>query len=174
MGTGYLMVLVFLFTSHQGHDGKPGLSIEDIVDTYYGNRSGRRPGQFPGGRWFGDLSGRDAGADPPGPPGSQDAPAKGHRDHVLVALFDNATGQRIEDAKVTGRMPLLHTSRIGISTTELRQVLAGWLLHQAHSSSTKWRITASNISLRVTIPVNSPSITIGIAPTCFSTNRRAI
>jgi len=29
-------------------------------------------------------------------------PARGHRDHVVVALFDNATGQRIEDAQVTG------------------------------------------------------------------------
>jgi len=27
---------------------------------------------------------------------------RGHRDHVVVALFDNATGKRIEDAQVTG------------------------------------------------------------------------
>jgi len=42
MGTGYLMALVFLYTSHEGHDGKQGVSIEDIVDNYYGNRSGTR------------------------------------------------------------------------------------------------------------------------------------
>lgn len=42
MGVGYLMALVYLYTSHAGHDKKPGLSIEDIVDTYYGNRSGTR------------------------------------------------------------------------------------------------------------------------------------
>ena len=42
MGVGYLMAMVFLYTTHQGHDGKPGLSIEDIVDNYYGNRSGTR------------------------------------------------------------------------------------------------------------------------------------
>lgn len=42
IGTGYLMALVFLYTSHEGHDGKPGVSIVDIVDTYYGNRSGTR------------------------------------------------------------------------------------------------------------------------------------
>jgi len=42
MGTGYLMALTYLYTSHQGHDGKPGLSIADIVDNYYGNRSGTR------------------------------------------------------------------------------------------------------------------------------------
>jgi len=29
-------------------------------------------------------------------------PTKAHRDHIIVALFDNATGQRIENAKVTG------------------------------------------------------------------------
>ncbi|MFZ5609612.1 MAG: hypothetical protein ACOY99_08380 [Pseudomonadota bacterium] len=42
MGTGYLMAMVYLYTSHRGHDGKPGLSIEDIAYTYYGNRSGTR------------------------------------------------------------------------------------------------------------------------------------
>ncbi len=29
-------------------------------------------------------------------------PAGGHRDHIVVALFDNATGKRIENATVTG------------------------------------------------------------------------
>ncbi len=29
-------------------------------------------------------------------------PSKGHRDHVVVALFDDATGKRIENAEVTG------------------------------------------------------------------------
>jgi len=42
VGTGYLMALVYLYTSHRGHDGKPGLSIVDIVDAYYGNRSGTK------------------------------------------------------------------------------------------------------------------------------------
>ena len=42
MGFGYLMALVYLYTSHEWHDRKAGVSIEDIVDTYYGNRSGTR------------------------------------------------------------------------------------------------------------------------------------
>jgi len=42
VGVGYLMALVYLYTQHEWHDKKPGLSIEDIVDTYYGNRSGTR------------------------------------------------------------------------------------------------------------------------------------
>ncbi len=42
MGIGYLMALVYLYTSHEGHDRKAGLSMVDIVDTYYGNRSGTR------------------------------------------------------------------------------------------------------------------------------------
>ena len=29
-------------------------------------------------------------------------PIKGHRDHVVVALFDDATGRRIENARVVG------------------------------------------------------------------------
>jgi len=36
------MAMYYLYTSHQGHDGRPGVSIEDIADTYYGNRSGTR------------------------------------------------------------------------------------------------------------------------------------
>jgi len=31
-------------------------------------------------------------------------PSKAHRDHVIVALFDDATGQRIENAKVEGNV----------------------------------------------------------------------
>ncbi len=41
-GLAYLMAMYYLYSSHQGHDGKPGISIEDIVETYYGNRSGTR------------------------------------------------------------------------------------------------------------------------------------
>lgn len=39
---GYLMAMVYLYTSHEGHDGRPGVSIQDIANTYYGNRSGTR------------------------------------------------------------------------------------------------------------------------------------
>jgi len=42
MGVGYLMALSYLYTSFEGVDGKPGLSVEDIADDYYGNRSGSR------------------------------------------------------------------------------------------------------------------------------------
>jgi len=42
MGLGYLMALTYLYISHQGHDGEPGLSIHDVAETYYGNRSGTR------------------------------------------------------------------------------------------------------------------------------------
>jgi len=41
-GLAYLMALAYLYTSFDGIDGKPGLSVEDIVDNYYGNRSGTR------------------------------------------------------------------------------------------------------------------------------------
>lgn len=42
IGVGYLMAMAYLYTSHQGHDGRPGLSIQDIAENYYGNRSGTR------------------------------------------------------------------------------------------------------------------------------------
>ncbi len=42
MGLGYLMALGYLYTTYQGVDGKPGLSVQDIAENYYGNRSGSR------------------------------------------------------------------------------------------------------------------------------------
>lgn len=42
VGLGYLMATTYLYVTHEMHDGKPGLSIEDVADSYYGNRSGTR------------------------------------------------------------------------------------------------------------------------------------
>ncbi len=42
IGAGYLMALIYLYTTHESHDGKAGLSIEDIAANYYGNRSGTK------------------------------------------------------------------------------------------------------------------------------------
>jgi len=42
MGLGYLMALAYIYTSFENVDGKPGLSVEDIAEDYYGNRSGSR------------------------------------------------------------------------------------------------------------------------------------
>lgn len=42
MGVGYLMGVTYVFMSDAGRDGKSGLSVEDIVYNYYGNRSGTR------------------------------------------------------------------------------------------------------------------------------------
>ena len=36
-GLGYLFALTYVYTSHAGKDGKPGLSEEDLVITYSGN-----------------------------------------------------------------------------------------------------------------------------------------
>ncbi len=41
-GVAYLMALSYLYTSYDGIDGKSGLSVEDIAENYYGNRSGTR------------------------------------------------------------------------------------------------------------------------------------
>lgn len=41
-GIAYLMALTYLYTSYEDIDGIPGLSVEDIVENYYGNRSGTR------------------------------------------------------------------------------------------------------------------------------------
>lgn len=42
MGVGYLMALTLIYYTDSGLDGKPGLSVQDIADNYYGNRSGTR------------------------------------------------------------------------------------------------------------------------------------
>ncbi len=42
IGLGYLMALINMYYTHQGRDGKPGLSIEDIVIMYHGSDSQTR------------------------------------------------------------------------------------------------------------------------------------
>ena len=50
VGLAYMMALAYLYTSFEGIDSKPGLSVEDVADYYYyyyyyyyyGNRSSTR------------------------------------------------------------------------------------------------------------------------------------
>jgi hypothetical protein len=42
VGLGYLMATSYLYVTHEMNDGKPGLSVEDVASSYYGNRSGTR------------------------------------------------------------------------------------------------------------------------------------
>ena len=42
VGLGYLMAISYLYVTHENNDGKPGLSLEDVASSYYGNRSGTR------------------------------------------------------------------------------------------------------------------------------------
>lgn len=42
VGLGYLMATAYLYVTHEMNDGKPGLSISDVADSYYGNRSGTK------------------------------------------------------------------------------------------------------------------------------------
>lgn len=42
VGMGYLMALTLIYFTDASLDGKQGLSIQDIADNYYGNRSGTR------------------------------------------------------------------------------------------------------------------------------------
>ncbi len=41
-GMAYLMALTYLYTEYDEIDGLPGLSVEDVAENYYGNRSGTR------------------------------------------------------------------------------------------------------------------------------------
>ena len=42
VGIGYLMALTLIYFTDSKLDGKPGISVQDIADNYYGNRSGTR------------------------------------------------------------------------------------------------------------------------------------
>ncbi len=42
VGVGYLMALMQIYFTDSALDGKPGISVQDIADNYYGNRSGTR------------------------------------------------------------------------------------------------------------------------------------
>lgn len=44
IGLGYIMALINMYYTHQGRDGKPGLSIEDIVIMYHGSNNQTRLG----------------------------------------------------------------------------------------------------------------------------------
>ncbi len=42
LGLGYLMALSYLYMTHEGLSGKPGISVQDVAISYYGNRSGTK------------------------------------------------------------------------------------------------------------------------------------
>lgn len=44
IGLGYMVALTNLYYTHQGHDGKPGLSIEDVMINYHGSENQTRLG----------------------------------------------------------------------------------------------------------------------------------
>jgi hypothetical protein len=44
IGLGYLMALINMYYTHQGRDGRPGLSIEDIMIMYHGANTQTRLG----------------------------------------------------------------------------------------------------------------------------------
>jgi len=44
IGIGYIFALLNLYYTHEGRDGKPGLSIEDVKIAYYGSHSQTRLG----------------------------------------------------------------------------------------------------------------------------------
>jgi len=44
IGIGYMFAMVHLYYTHQGRDGKPGLSVEDIRIAYYGQHQQTRLG----------------------------------------------------------------------------------------------------------------------------------
>lgn len=39
LGTGYLFAMIYIFESHAGRDGKPGLSVNDLIIAYSGSKS---------------------------------------------------------------------------------------------------------------------------------------
>lgn len=61
VGLGYLMATAYLFVTHVNNDGKPGLSITDVANSYYGNRSGTRLEAAIRGSMAGNINDDDRG-----------------------------------------------------------------------------------------------------------------
>lgn len=59
VGLGYLMATAYLFVTHEMNDGKPGLSVTDVANSYYGNRSGTRLEAALRGPMSGNISSED-------------------------------------------------------------------------------------------------------------------
>ncbi|MFQ5581623.1 MAG: hypothetical protein ACE5F3_03225 [Mariprofundaceae bacterium] len=55
IGLGYLFAMVHLYFSHQGRDGQPGLSVEDVRIAYYGEHQRTRLGAALNGSMAGNL-----------------------------------------------------------------------------------------------------------------------
>ncbi len=59
VGLGYLMATTYLYVTHEMNDGKSGLSVEDVANSYYGNRSGTRLEAAIRGPMAGNISADD-------------------------------------------------------------------------------------------------------------------
>lgn len=55
IGLGYLFALAHLYFSHEGRDGQPGLSVEDVKIAYYGQHQQTRLGAALNGPMSGNL-----------------------------------------------------------------------------------------------------------------------
>jgi len=55
IGLGYLFALGHMFFAHEGRDGKPGLSVEDVKIAYYGQHQQTRLGAALNGSMGGNL-----------------------------------------------------------------------------------------------------------------------
>lgn len=55
IGLGYLFALAHMYYSHEGRDGQPGLSVEDIKIAYYGEHQQTRLGAALNGSMGGNL-----------------------------------------------------------------------------------------------------------------------
>lgn len=59
VGLGYLMATAYLYVTHEMNDNKPGLSVADVGNSYYGNRSGTRLEAAIRGSMSGNISDED-------------------------------------------------------------------------------------------------------------------
>ncbi len=62
LGAGYLFAMLYVFESHAGRDGRPGLSVTDLVIAYSGSQKNTRLESAVKGPMSGMLRKEDAGA----------------------------------------------------------------------------------------------------------------
>lgn len=59
VGLGYLMATAYLYVTHELNDNQPGLSVADVANSYYGNRSGTHLEAAIRGPMAGNISDED-------------------------------------------------------------------------------------------------------------------
>ena len=96
IGLGYLFALAHTFFSHQGRDGQPGLSVEDVKIAYYGEHQQTRLGAALNGSMADNLEGPE-------------------QKQIIFDWIEGGVGEEVFNSKVA---PILESNCIACHSAE--------------------------------------------------------